>query len=115
MTTIKELKELDAKATSAPWEARRNICLCGGCEAGDIWRVDEIDGDCTVCKDVFDYHDHLLIAANRNALPDLIRVIELADGLINQGNFTYLGGEYVFCAKPEKIKELEEKIKGLMG
>ena len=79
MTTIKELKELDAKATKAPWHyeiypERRYFQV-------------ETDMDAIVtnscCYNDFNDSDPKLIAATRNALPDLIRVIELAEKALN--------------------------------
>lgn len=103
MTTLKELKELDAKAASALDNLKHN--------QGQL----DMDGCIvSVSRQAVD-ETIAFVEYTRNALPDLIRVIELAEELINQGNFTYLSAEYVFCVRPKNVKELEEKIKGLMG
>lgn len=72
MTTIKELKELEAKATSAPWtveEIWAQECGCGHA-------VKECKG--TEYSEEFKVNNRL-IETTRNALPELIRVIELAE------------------------------------
>ena len=73
MTTIKELKELDANATSAPWTYEPQDFL-----PERIWR-----GSKQICHVIGDsgetQENAQLIAATRNALPYLIRVIELAE------------------------------------
>ncbi len=80
MTTLKELKELDAKATSAPWSYID--------EWSGIYDAPDIRGAQVRIAEIVrtpDYKANVdIITATRNALPDLIRVIELAeDGLRN--------------------------------
>lgn len=129
MTTLKEYKAMMEGATPAPWSIDpRHISACELIERGvdpfilaaqwpkEEWLQWELNGpDANVGRGDYIGADCAFIAASRNIAPELIRVIELARGLINQGNFTYLGAEYVFCVSPEKVKELEEKIKILTG
>lgn len=82
MATLKELKELDAKATSAPWHyeiyPERKYFQVGT----DMDAI--VTNSC--CYNEFNDNDPKLIAATRNALPELIRVIELAGVALQQVN-----------------------------
>ena len=119
MTTIKELKELDAKATSAPWYSdnknniwRRNpneLYEYGGDVAGDKplavsyvgWSGEGVTGYPSE-------ENAKLIAATRNALPELIRVIELAEEALKQVNEK---SHFVPAIVQEAISEIR-KLKG---
>ena len=76
MAQLDALMELANKATEGPWIAKRQKCFCGSCEAGDVWRTDSFHGECTVCKDVAEYHDLPFIAASREAVPALIEEVK---------------------------------------
>ena len=91
MTNIlKELKELDAKATSAPWKV---LSIHGDEFVSAIPYKDHPYFGCTTTIEVMSDEEYptkstdaKLIAATRNALPDLIRAIELAEEALSQVN-----------------------------
>ena len=84
MTNIlKELKELDAKATSAPWivektSGRNMYVRRSGLTISEIKRLQH-------CWEEMEINAQL-IAATRNALPELIRVIELAESALQNAD-----------------------------
>ena len=101
MTTIKELKELDAKATSAPWEV---LSIHGDEFVSAIPYKDHPYFGCTTTIEVMSDEEYptkstdaKLIAATRNALPELIRVIELAEYALDTGM------ELIQCRHPESV------------
>lgn len=84
MTTLKELKELEAKATSAPWGLSDNISYDEDfvIKASDwLWiaKVCKDGNNDRECTESEQSSNAKLITAARNALSDLIRVIELAE------------------------------------
>jgi len=72
MTTLKELEELEAKATYAPWTVE--VIWAQECGCGHA--INECKG-AEYSKEF--KANNKLIETTRNALPDLIRVIELAE------------------------------------
>lgn len=112
MTTIKELKELDAKATSAPWEV---LSIHGDEFVSAIPYKDHPYFGCTTTIEVMSDEEYptkstdaKLIAATRNALPELIRVIELARVALQQVNDKSL------CV-PAIVQEALAEIRKLRG
>ena len=87
MATIKELKELDAKATSAPWfisddrysENNSRVICANGNNYHSIAEVRNGADDDEYGGKEREQFNAQLIATTRNVLPDLIRVIELAE------------------------------------
>lgn len=105
MTTLKELKELEAKALPAPY----NVANYGGIiietpQAGlTICRfpsfIRDMDGDNKIHADLF--------CSTRNALPDLIRVIELAGDALRYAD--------AFIPNDKRIKQALSEIKKWKG
>ena len=116
MTNIlKELKELDAKATSAPWSQSHRADIGGYytqiyCQKGETiatmsWYKKDKGGGVT---GTFREDNAKLIADTRNALPELIRVIELAEEALSQVNDK---SHFVPAIVQEAISEIR-KLKG---
>lgn len=106
MTNIlKELKELDAKATSAPWivektSGRNMYVRRSGLTISEIKRLQH-------CWEEMEINAQL-IAATRNALPELIRAIELAGVALQQVNDK---SHFVPAIVQEALSEIR-KLKG---
>lgn len=124
--TLKELKELDAKATKKPWMV---LSIHGDEFVSAIPYKDHPYFGCTTTIEVMSDEEYptksadaKLIAASRNALPELIRVIELAEGAlkplhdeINKDCSTW---EEVAITAAAHIREIEQalsEIKKLKG
>lgn len=90
MTTLKELKELDAKATSAPWSYID--------EWSGIYDAPDIRGAQVRIAEIVRTPDYKanadIITATRNALSNLLRVIELAEDALNSCGVNEQGQEY---------------------
>lgn len=98
MTNIlKDLKELDAKATSAPWSITKmgfddNFCYkhqIGNSKETALYSH-SVTGDNTNTQNA----NTLLVVKTRNVLPDLLRVIELAEDALNSCGVNEQGQEY---------------------
>ena len=113
MVTLKELKELDANATSSPWEHSRHcetaiyaendrgICSTGG------YTDNRIDS-CKLSEE--NLSNAQLISATRNALPDLIRVIESAEealSYIDNNGYVAVGGMEIVKNTLSEIRKLK--------
>ncbi len=107
---IKELKALDAKATSAPWgishrsettvSANNDRCICSTGGSSDNRRDPE--------ELLYENKANAeLIAYNRNLLPDLIHVIELAEEVLQYTD--------VFIPNDTRIKQALAEIRELKG
>ena len=106
MTTIKELKELDAKATSAPWYGFNATFSRETMRAFSVISNDESGSN------VATYDDYELITATRNALPELIRVIELAEDGLEKAQATLRLHRLYDLEKVEKALSEIRKLKG---
>ena len=101
---IKELKELDAKATSAPWSCSE---VMGHVHVKDASQ-ETVVGFSTYGGNCKYLHNARMMTASRNALPELIRVIELAEEALKQVNEK---SHFVPAIVQEAISEIR-KLKG---
>ena len=103
MTTLKELKELDAKATSAPWSYID--------EWSGIYDAPDIRGAQVRIAEIVRTPDYKanadIITATRNALSNLIRVIELAEDALLYTD--------AFIPNDKRIKQALSEIRKLKG
>lgn len=106
--TIKELKELEAKATSAPWKVRRNQSTNKpACQITTTEKIEIV----TMCRGDMGLDDAKLITATRNALPELIRVIELAESAL-----VTCGGDGVYMSyKGDLVEQALSEIRKMKG
>lgn len=101
---IKELKELEVKATKGTWSYID--------EWSGIYDAPDMRGAQVRVAEIIRTPDYTsnakLIAASRNALPELIRVIELAEEALNQVNDK---SHFV----PAIVQDVLAEIKNLKG
>ena len=105
MTTLKELEELEAKATYAPWTVE--VIWAQECGCGHA--VNECKG-AEYSKEF--KANNKLIETTRNALPDLIRVIELAEEALINAQATL---RYYRLYDLEKVEKALSEIRKLKG
>lgn len=104
MTTLKELKELEVKATSAPWYG-----FFATFSRERMIAFSHVSND-ECASVVATKNDYDLITATRNALPDLIRVIELVEEALDMAK-DFKTNDIV---RPKLLEAIEEirKLKG---
>lgn len=110
MTTLKELKELDAKATKAPWKIKKAGSICNG-EKSFFDFIEVAKYRYITFEGLSDHEANanaMLTFSIRNALPDLIRVIELAEEALVEVNEK---SHFVPAIVQETLSEIR-KLKG---
>lgn len=115
MTRIEQIKALCEAATKGPWpykytgDGKRIIVGEGLIDGPNGYDVAEFYSD--DCPSDEAESNAQFASASRELVPELIELVEEMAGALEAGNFTYLGGEYVFCAKPDAVKAALAKYK----